>query len=183
MANSGSLLLLDGFYQSLIRSNPFSFCMVNWAKNLWDLLLTLSLIFIIVALIAEFFFHLDEKTLKLIHDIDVFALSFLFVELAYDFHKAEDKKKFVTKEWLLILSFLPFGTIFRLGRVFKASRVVKFASSAWTRILRLIRLESVGVKTAQSTVHASKVSRIMRPIAEIFRKKDEKLNDLRKKRI
>jgi hypothetical protein len=155
--------------------------MGNWAKLLWDLLLTLSLIFIIVALIVEFFFHLDEKTLKLVHDIDIFALSFLFVELAYDFYKAEDKKKFVTKEWLLILSFLPFGTIFRIGRIFKASRVVKFLSGAWARILRLVRLESVGLKTAQSAVHVSKVSRVMRPIAEIFRRKDKKLSDLRKR--
>lgn len=155
--------------------------MGNIAKNLWDLLLTLSLIFIILALILEFFFHPDKKTLELIHTIDIFALSFLFVELVYDFHKAEDKKKFVTKEWLLILSFLPFGTVFRLGRIFKASRVVKFLSGSWARILRLVRLESVGVKTAQSTVHVARASRIMRPIAEILRKKDEKLSVLRKR--
>ncbi|MFH1239701.1 MAG: hypothetical protein V1672_00625 [Candidatus Diapherotrites archaeon] len=155
--------------------------MSSWAKNLWDLVLLLSLIFIIVALVVEFFFHVDEKTLKLIHNIDVLALSFLFVELAYDFYRAEDKKKFVTKEWLLILSFLPFGTIFRIGRIFKASRVVTFLSSAGTRIVRLLRLESVGLKTAQSTVHISRASRIMRPIAQILRKKDEKLSELRKR--
>jgi len=155
--------------------------MSSWAKNLWDLLLTLSLIFIIVALVVEFFFHVDGKTLKLIHDIDVFALSFLFVELAYDFYRAEDKKKFVTKEWLLILSFLPFGTIFRIGRAFKASRVIKFLSGTWAGILRLLRLESIGLKTAQSAVHISRTSRIMRPIAQILRKKDEKLSDLRKR--
>ncbi|MCK4883384.1 MAG: hypothetical protein KAS30_00805, partial [Candidatus Diapherotrites archaeon] len=122
-----------------------------------------------------------EKTLKLIHNIDVFALSFLFVELAYDFYKAEDKKKFVTKEWLLILSFLPFGTIFRIGRIFKASRAAKVLSSVWARVLGLLKLESIGLKTAQSTVHISKASRIMRPIAEVLRKKDEKLRDLRKR--
>ena len=70
---------------------------------------------------------------------------------------------------------------FRLGRVFKASRVVKFLSGSWARILRLVRLESIGVKTAQSTVHVTRASRILRPIAEILRKKDEKLSVLRKR--
>ncbi|MBU0635925.1 hypothetical protein KKE06_02775 [Candidatus Micrarchaeota archaeon] len=148
--------------------------MSNWAKNLWNLILTLSLIFIILALLIEFFFQVDEKTLWLIHIIDIFALSFLFMELVYDFYRVEDKKKFVTKEWLLILSFLPFGAIFRVGRVLKASRAVKFLSGAGTRILRFLRLESIGLKAAQSTVHISRASRILRPIAEILRKKRRK---------
>ena len=155
--------------------------MGNFAKNTWDLLLTLSLIFIILALILEFFFRPDKKTLELVHTIDIFALSFLFVELAYDFYKAEDKKKFVTKEWLLILSFLPFGTIFRLGRIFKGTRAIKTLSNIWARLAGLLKLESVGVKTAQSTVHVTRASRILRPIAEILRKKDEKLSVLRKR--
>lgn len=155
--------------------------MESRAKMIWDTLITLSLIIIIIALIVEFFFHPDHHTLELIHTLDVIALSFLFVELVYDFHKAEDKKKFLMREWLLIISFLPFGTILRLTRVFKASRVVKLLSSVWARVAKLFRLEQAGVKTAQSTVHATKITKALRPAAQFMDKRDKQLKKMRKR--
>ncbi|MBU0662576.1 hypothetical protein KJ891_03865, partial [Candidatus Micrarchaeota archaeon] len=94
---------------------------VNWAKVVWETLVTLSLIAIVILLIMEFFFHPDEKLLEKMHIVDIFALSFLFVELAYDFYRAEDKVKFVKKEWLLIISFLPFGMLLRVAQLFRST--------------------------------------------------------------
>ncbi len=156
------------------------------AKLLWDTLITMSLIVIIYALLAEFFFHPPEYELELLHNLEIVALSFLFVELAYDFYKAKDKKNFVRREWLLIISFLPFGTIFRLMRFVRASRVVQALSSATGRLARALRIESVGVKSAQGAVHASKVGRFLpklgraiRPIAQFLSKKDKRLEEVR----
>lgn len=149
--------------------------MSNIPKLVWDSLISFSLVFIIISLIIEFFFHPEKQVLELLHTIDIFAVSFLLVELAYDFYKAEDKKKFVKKEWILILSFLPFGTIFRLGRIFRSSRLIGYMSKIWGRLSKFLRIEKVGIKTAQSAVHASKVGRITRPIAQIISKKNKQI--------
>jgi len=141
---------------------------VNWAKVVWETLVTLSLIAIIILLIIEFFFHPDEKLLEKMHIVDIFALSFLFVELAYDFYRAENKVKFVKKEWLLILSFLPFGMMLRVAQLFRSTRVIKLLSTVWARVATLFRFEQTSVKTAQSAVHATKVGRVIRPAAQVF---------------
>lgn len=153
--------------------------MSNWAKLLWDTLVTISLVVIVVALIIEFLMHPSPRTLEIVHAIDTVALVFLFVDLLHEFYLAEDKKNFVTREWLLIISFLPFGTIFRLGSIFRASRVVKAVSSVWASFLKLIRLEGVGVKAAQSAVHATKLSKLLRPVAQFMSKKDKQMQEMR----
>lgn len=156
-----------------------------WLKMLWDTLISVSLAIIVIALIVEFFFHPGPQTLELIHTLDVIALSFLFTELVYDFYKAENKQKFVTKEWLLIISFLPFGTILRLTRIFRASRVIKFLSRVWARITRVFRAEVVGVKGVQAAVHVSKVApkagKAIRPIAQFMDKREKQLKKMRKR--
>ena len=136
--------------------------MESQAKMIWDTLITISLVIIIVALIIEFFFHPDVHTLELLHTLDVIALSFLFVELVYDFYNAEDKKKFVTKEWLLILSFMPFGTVLRFSRILRLSKVLK-------------------IESIQSLVHATKITRVTRPVAQFLSKKEKQLEKMRER--
>lgn len=141
---------------------------VNWAKVVWETLVTLSLIAIVILLIMEFFFHPDEKLLEKMHIVDIFALSFLFVELAYDFYRAEDKVKFVKKEWLLIISFLPFGMLLRVAQLFRSTRVITLLGGLWARVAVFFRFEQTSVKTAQGAVHATKVGRVIRPVAQVF---------------
>lgn len=155
---------------------------MNYAKWLWDTLTGISLIVIIIALVIEFFFHPDKHTMEIVHMFDITALSFLFVELVNDFNHAENKRKFVTREWLLIISFLPLGTMIRAGRVFQGSRAVVFASRIWGRLAELLRIEGVGVKTTQSLIHASKIGRVLRPVAEILSLKNKQAEELRARR-
>ncbi|PIN85535.1 MAG: hypothetical protein COV47_01635 [Candidatus Diapherotrites archaeon CG11_big_fil_rev_8_21_14_0_20_37_9] len=156
--------------------------MVSWTKNIWDLLITLSLLIIVITLITEFFIHLDKDTMELLHTTEIFALSFLFMELAHDFYLAEDKKKFVAKEWLRIISFIPFATVFRFALFARTTKVMQFLGSLWLRVKVFLRIESVTAKTGQSVVHASKATRIMRPVAQFFSKKEEYVENARKKK-
>lgn len=143
-------------------------------KSLWDFLVLVSIVVIIAALIIEFFFHPKKETLELIHKIDIIALAILFIDLAYLFYKAKDKKKFFKEEWLLIISFLPFASIFRLFRFLRATRVVQGLSSIGSRILRFLRIEGLGLKISQTIVHALKGIRFLRPIAQFFSRKKKK---------
>ncbi len=146
----------------------------NLLKSLWDFLILASIIFIIFALIIEFFFHPKKETLELIHKIDIIALAILFIDLAYLFYKAKDKKNFIKEEWLLIISFLPFGAIFRFFRFLRATRIFQGAASISSRVLRLLRIEGIALKISQTLIHALKGIRFIRPIAQIFSRKKKK---------
>lgn len=143
-------------------------------KGLWDFLVLVSIVVIVAALIIEFFFHPKKETLELIHKIDIIALVILFIDLAYLFYKAKDKKKFLQEEWLLIISFLPFASIFRFFRFLRATRIVQGLSSIGSRILRFLRIEGLGLKISQTIVHALKGIRFLRPIAQFFSRKKKK---------
>ncbi len=148
--------------------------MAHWLSFVWKALISFSILIIIITLFFEFFLHVSSENIELIRNAEIFALSFLFVELLYNFISADNKREFVKKEWLLILSFLPFGAIFRFLRVVKTTKVFVFLSGIWLKLVRFLKLESLSVKTAQSVVHSTKAVKAVRPIAQIIKQKDNK---------
>lgn len=87
-----------------------------------------SVVFILFALLVEFVLlavlHIPEDLVHLIELLDIGAVLILLVDVGMNFHGAKDKKKFLVDNWLIVLSFLPYLTIFRVLRV--GSAIIKF---------------------------------------------------------
>ncbi|MCX6768855.1 MAG: hypothetical protein NTY83_03405 [Candidatus Micrarchaeota archaeon] len=82
----------------------------------WRVLVSLSLVFLIFLVIAEFFLMDWLSSCISVQNLEQFTLVFTFVLMAdiyFSFLKSTDKKAFLKKNALKILIILPWGTIFR----------------------------------------------------------------------
>ena len=82
----------------------------------WRVLVSLSLVFLIFAVIIELFMMEWVSAYVSVQNLEQFTLLFTFVLMAdiyFSFLKSTDKKVFLKKNALKILIILPWGTIFR----------------------------------------------------------------------
>jgi hypothetical protein len=82
----------------------------------WRVLVSVSLVFLIFIVIAEFFLMDWLSSYISVQNLEQFTLVFTFVLMAdiyISFLKSTDKKAFLKKNALKILIILPWGTIFR----------------------------------------------------------------------
>lgn len=82
----------------------------------WRVLVSLSLVFLIFAVIIELFMIDWLSSYLSVQNLEQFTLLFTFVLMAdiyFSFLKSTDKKAFLKKNALKILVILPWGTIFR----------------------------------------------------------------------
>jgi len=82
----------------------------------WRVLVSVSLVFLIFIVIAEFFLMDWLSSYISVQNLEQFTLVFTFVLMAdiyVSFLKSTDKKAFLKKNALKILIILPWGTIFR----------------------------------------------------------------------
>lgn len=126
---------------------------------LWKAIALISLFVILAALLAELFLHLSEEQEQLLLTIELIALLILFLDLAIHFYRAKHKKKFLKENWLMVLSFLPFGSIFRIAR---GIRFFGTALAGWfSKVFHLV-------------THSTKFARAYRAFAMWFSKSKEK---------
>jgi hypothetical protein len=82
----------------------------------WRILVSVSLVFLIFAVITELFMMDWLSSYISVQNLEQFTLVFTFVLMAdiyFSFLKSTDRKAFLKKNALKILVILPWGTIFR----------------------------------------------------------------------
>lgn len=84
------------------------------------------MIALLVVMLAEALFKVEGFNLKVLEFLELSALLVLFVDLAVNFSRAESKLKFIRKNWLEILLFMPFAFTFRALRVFEVFGAMGF---------------------------------------------------------
>jgi len=96
--------------------------------------------------------------MDLTHTIDLVAILVLFADLLLQISRAEDKVCYVKENWLLILSFVPFGSSLRL-----------------LNFLKIIKTRgSVALKAIKIAGHASHITKLLRPIMQLFSRNKNK---------
>ena len=133
-------------------------------------LVTLSILVLIATLIYEYavpFFSrpLTEAELHWLHDIELAAILVLAVEVGLAIYRAEDKKKYILENWLLIVSLIPFAS---------SVRVLRF--------LRVVRVQGgTALKLIKIWIYGSRVIRFFRPVVFFFSKWWERISQKFKK--
>lgn len=99
--------------------------------GLLDLLVVVLSIYVLFALIADTFFHLDSDTSKLLQLIDNGICFFFLIDFIIRFVRANNKLEFMKWGWIDLLASIPTVDALRAGRAFRLFRVL--------RVLRLFR--------------------------------------------
>lgn len=99
--------------------------------GLLDLLVVVLSIYVLIALIADTFFHLAPDTSELLQLIDNGICVFFLIEFVIRFVRAEKKLEFMKWGWIDLLASIPTVDVLRAGRAFRLFRVL--------RVLRLFR--------------------------------------------
>lgn len=103
---------------------------LDYFQQTWKNILVLALIVIFLTIVVDLilvrFIHLDEELLHMIELIDYGAIAIMALDVLYHLYKAEDKVKYLTQNPLLILSFLPYLSVFRLFRFLIVLKDVAF---------------------------------------------------------
>lgn len=117
----------------------------------WKVIAILALFFILFTFLAEIFLHLEEGQRHLLELLDLVAIGVLVIDLGIHYSESKQKKGFVKRNWLLILSFLPFGSILRFVKTIKSfgTLIANYASKGFhllthsTKFMRAYRLIAV----------------------------------------
>lgn len=125
----------------------------------WRILVSISLVFLIFLLIAEFFMMDWLSAYISVQNLEQFTLVFTFVLIAdiyFSFLKSTDKKAFLKKNALKILIILPWGTIFRALSFIRLEGLV-----AEIPILAdLFAMERAGAAASKTILIAEKTKRL-----------------------
>ncbi len=104
----------------------------------WRLAVALAMLTILAVFLLEFFYHFEANSLRLLEFLELAALLVLFVDLAVNFSRAENKAKFMRKNWFELLLFVPFAFTFSALRAFEVFEVMGFEAMPFlmrTRVL------------------------------------------------
>ena len=125
----------------------------------WRVLVSLSLVFLIFAVIVELFLMEWLSSYISVQNLEQFTLIFTFVLMAdiyFSFLKSTDKKAFLKKNALKILIILPWGTIFRALSFIRVDGLV-----AEIPILAdLFAMEKAGAAASKTILIAEKTKRL-----------------------
>ncbi|NYZ61019.1 hypothetical protein H0O01_04975 [Candidatus Micrarchaeota archaeon] len=125
----------------------------------WRVLVSISLVFLIFIVIAEFFLMDWLSPYISVQNLEQFTLIFTFVLMAdiyFSFLKSTDKKAFLKKNALKILIILPWGTIFRALSFIRLEGMV-----AEIPILAdLFAMEKAGAAASKTILIAEKTKRL-----------------------
>ena len=115
-------------------------------ENMWDIVVFVSVAFVIVVLILESFFNLEPypDLVAILAFFDYLVLAVFVVDLFVLYNKQKNIKLFFTKNWLDIVAVIPFGTVFRLTKLVRLVRIVKIFTRAQkaTRVNRATKFFS-----------------------------------------
>ena len=133
--------------------------------RIWKNLTIAALFAILFTLAIDLFVPLGEETASAIQAIDFAAIIVLFIDFAWNLAKAKNWLYYLKKNWLLGLSFLPFGASIRL-----ASRLNAFKAL-------LSRGEQAG-KAVKIAAHSTRLMRIIRPLIIFTQNLEKKVLNL-----
>lgn len=87
--------------------------------------------YVLIALLAETFFHLPPEETKLLEYIDILICGIFFIDFSIRFYHAESKLEFMMWGWIDLISCIPTIQYLRGFRVFRLIKLI--------RILRVFR--------------------------------------------
>lgn len=96
-----------------------------------DLLVLLLSVYVLIALLADTFFHLPVEVTRLLSYIDNAICAIFLFEFFVRLRKAESKKAFLKWGWIDLIASVPTFPFMRAGRLFRVIRII--------RILRAFR--------------------------------------------
>lgn len=99
--------------------------------GLLDLLVVVLSAYVLIALVADTFFHLSTETSQLLLLIDNVICVFFLLDFCVRFARAENKLQFMKWGWIDLLASIPAISQLRVGRAVRLFRLL--------RILRLFR--------------------------------------------
>ncbi len=117
----------------------------------WKAIAIVALFAILITFLAEFFLHPTEEQRHWLEIIDLAAVAMLAVELIIHYVESKHKKHFFRKNWLLIVSFLPMGSLLRAMKAVKVfgKIIANYASKGFhllthsTKFMQAYRLIAV----------------------------------------
>ncbi len=119
------------------------------AEKSLDIFIAFCVVAAATIFVIELFFHPQETTLHTLHRLDAWLIGIFVADLGYTFVRVFDKRKFIRKNWLLILSFLPIvrmAKMMELGRCLEVFRLYKHRH-------QLANLEHMGIKGIEKSTH------------------------------
>ncbi|MBS3097289.1 ion transporter [Candidatus Woesearchaeota archaeon] len=122
----------------------------------WDYAVLFAVVLALVNLIWTAFFDVTNYS-WLISYIDYFVLAIFFVDLVVLYRKAEGFADFLKNDWLDIVAVIPLGNMFRITKVFRFVRILRFFS-------KVSRLARVVDKVGRAVKYFSKRSTFHRPL-------------------
>ena len=128
----------------------------------WRAIVIASLLVILGTFLADLFIPLDEGQRKILEFLDLAAIVVLAVDLFVAYRKTKEKGKFLFRNWLLIISFIPFASFIRVLRYFKVIKATLQGGISKgihvighvPRIARLYRVIVVGLSKTKQRVSA-----------------------------
>ena len=93
--------------------------------GLLNLLVLILSIYILVALLVDTFFKLDEETSKILEYIDSIICIFFMTEFCLRFYRAENKKAFMKWGWVDLLASIPTFNYLRFARILRLIRLLR----------------------------------------------------------
>ncbi|MFH1470209.1 MAG: hypothetical protein ABIF01_00510 [Candidatus Micrarchaeota archaeon] len=90
----------------------------------WRATVALAMVSILAVFGLEIFYHPGKDALLALEFIELAALLVLFVDLAVNFSRAENKSKFIRKNWFELFLFVPFAVTFEAFRAFELFQVM-----------------------------------------------------------
>ncbi|MBN2066853.1 MAG: hypothetical protein JW744_00105 [Candidatus Diapherotrites archaeon] len=131
----------------------------------WKALALVAVLAILITLILEFTVPLTEGQIFLFELIDLASIFILVVELLIRYIETKDKRHFFKNNLILLVSFFPFGSFFR---VLRALKVIQKTIGKWFS------------KGVHLLAHSAKLMRVYRVIAVYFSKFREKFGKKKK---
>lgn len=91
----------------------------------FDIISLVLSVYVIVALLIDTFYPLQEEVKRLLAIIDNVVCAFFFVDFCSSYYKAESKLKFMKWGWIDLISCIPAIDALRLGRAVRIIRLIR----------------------------------------------------------
>ncbi|MFW5852906.1 MAG: ion transporter, partial [Nanoarchaeota archaeon] len=104
----------------------------HYGENLWDMIVFVSVAFVLVILVLESFFNLEPYPglVSLLTFIDYMIVGIFVIDLFVIYNKVRNVKLFLMRNWIDILAVIPFGSVFRLTKLVRVVRIMRVFSGA-----------------------------------------------------